>query len=192
MSKVTRELNHRLYVIKRLKSYLLKPQLKTVANGIFISKLQYCLNLFCPIRQKNSDPHPTDLKDLKIVYNKLLRTLTGNAISDKISIKQMLAEMNWSSINQLSIQTRLEQAWKAIHIKDHPLASLFKMKENNGYTLRNRESQFQQSIPSRLKERSFCYPTVRLWNNAPNFIKEAKSFKEAKKLIRKYSKNFPI
>ena len=110
MSKVTRELNHRLYVIKRLKSYLLKPQLKTVANGIFISKLQYCLNLFCPIRQTISDPHPTELKDLKIVYNKLLRTLTGNAISDKISIKQMLAEMNWSSIKQLSIQTRLEQA----------------------------------------------------------------------------------
>jgi len=39
-SKVTKEFNHRLCVIKRLKPYLLKPQLKTVANGIFISKLQ--------------------------------------------------------------------------------------------------------------------------------------------------------
>ena len=63
---------------------------------------------------ENSLVKTTELKDLKIVYSKLLRTLTGNAISDKISIKQMLAEMNWSSINQLSIQTRLEQAWKAI------------------------------------------------------------------------------
>jgi len=74
----------------------------------------------------------------------------------------MLAEMNWSSINQLSIQTRSEQAWKAIHIKDHPLASLSKMKENNCHTLRTRKSQFQQSIPSRLKDRSFGYPAVRL------------------------------
>ena len=56
---------------------------------------------------------------MKVVYNKLLRVLTGNGILDKISIKKMLAELNWPSINQLSIQTRLEQAWKAVNIKDH-------------------------------------------------------------------------
>ena len=104
----------------------------------------------------------------------------------------MLTKMNWSSLNQLSIQTRLEQAWKAINIKDHPLASLFIMKENNGYTLRTRKNQLQLSFPSRLKDRSFCYPTARLWNNAPNVIKEAKSFEKAKKLIGNYSKKFPI
>ena len=104
----------------------------------------------------------------------------------------MLKELNWPSLNQLSIQTRLEQAWKAINIKDHPLASLFIMKENNGYTLRTRKNQLQLSFPSRLKDRSFCYPTARLWNNAPNVIKEAKSFEKAKKLIGKYSKKFPI
>ena len=59
----------------------------------------------------------------------------------------MLTEMKWSSINQLSIPTRLEQALKAIHIKDHPLASLLTMKENNCYTLRTRKSQFQLSLP---------------------------------------------
>ena len=104
----------------------------------------------------------------------------------------MLKELSWSSLNQLSIQTRLEQAWKAIHNKGHPLASLFIMKENNGYTLRTRKNQLQLIFSSRLKDRSFCYPTTRLWNNAPNFIKEAQSFQEAKKLIRKYSKKFPI
>ena len=104
----------------------------------------------------------------------------------------MHTEMNLFSINQLSIQTRLEQAWKAIHIKDHPLASLFTMKENNCYTLRSRKNQLQLSLPSRLKDRSFCYPTARLWNNAPNVIKEAKSFEKAKKLIGNYSKKFPI
>ena len=64
------------------------------------------------------------------------------------------------------------------------------MKENNGYTLRTSKSQFQLSIPSRLKDRSFCYPTARLWNNAPNFIKEAKSFKEAKKTDKKILEKF--
>ena len=127
-----------------------------------------------------------------MLYNKLLQILTGKGIFEKISIKKMLAELNWPSINQLSIQTRLEQAWKAINIKDHPLASLFTMKESCCYNLRSSRNQFQISYPSRLKERSFCYPTARLWNDAPNFIKEAQSFQEAKRLIRIYSKQFPI
>ena len=110
ISKVTKNLCHRLYIIKRLKSYLLTPQLKRIADGIFISKLRYCLNLFCPIRIKHYDPHPTQITELKVVYNKLLRIVTGNGILDKISVKKMLAEINWPSINQLSIQTRLEQA----------------------------------------------------------------------------------
>ena len=127
-----------------------------------------------------------------MVYNKLLRILTGNGILDKISVKKMLAEINWPSINQLSIQTRLEQAWKAVNITDHPLVFLFTMKESCCYTLRSSLNQFQLSYPSRLKDRSFCYPTARLWNAAPNLIKEAQNFQEAKKLIRIYSKQFPI
>ena len=77
-----------------------------------------------------------------MVYNNLLRILTGNGILEKINIMKMLAERKWPSINQLSIHTRLEQAWKAVNIKDHPLASLFTMKETNCYTLTISLNQF--------------------------------------------------
>ena len=39
---------------------------------------------------------------------------------------------------------------------------------------------------------SFTYDAAKLWNNAPNNIKNCKTLFSAKKEIRKYAQSFPV
>ena len=100
-------LNSRLYIIRRLKSHLpLKSVLKLV-DGLFTSKIRYCLQLLGKVRTKAEDPECADFKAIQLVQNKLLRSLNGTSIKDRVSTASLLVKFGVQSVNQLNAQVKL-------------------------------------------------------------------------------------
>ena len=113
-------LNQRLFILRRMKSQLLTPGLRKIAESLFNSKIWYGLQLCIKIRWHDSDTTPKLLKDLQLSKNKMLRLLNGSRISDRISTASLLTKFNMLSVNQINAQIKLSEMWKAVNDEDHP------------------------------------------------------------------------
>lgn len=191
---LNRDLNYRLFTLRRLSNHIPLRLLKQVADGIFMSKLRYGLAVFCPIRLDEQEPRSTLIDPIKVTFNKVIRLLTRKKLSDKVSIKSMLEKLGWLSLNQLCTEVRLIEAWKALNTPDSPLSSIVQIKETNlsVCTRSTTNQRIEQSCPNKLAENSFGYPTARAWNNAPTYISQAKTLYQAKQLIRNFVKILPL
>ena len=100
----------------------------------------------------------------------------------------MLDKLGWLSLNQISCEVRLIEVWKSLNLENYCLNNLFeKVNSRNENRI-----QLKALFKSRLRENSFHYPSVRLWNSAPQTITHSKSELQARKAIRDYVKLLPI
>ena len=86
-----------------------------LVDGLFTSKIRYGLQLYGRVRVSEQDPENTELKSIQLVQNKLLRTLNGTRVKDKISTRSLLNKFNMLAVNQLNAQIKLLEMWKNIH-----------------------------------------------------------------------------
>ena len=119
----------------------------------------------------------------------MLRLLNGVARKDKVSIASMLSKLGWLSINQLVAEVRLVEVWKALNTKN-TLSNLFEKVE--GTTRASQNNKIKVVKNSQLRENSFVYPTVKLWNSAPVSVTRAETEIKAKKGIREFVKSLPL
>ena len=109
-----------------------------------------------------------------------------------MSIKSMLDKIGWLSINQLASEVRLIEVWKSLNQENYSLKSLFeKVNNNQPNTRASIKIRLKSGFKSRLRENSFHYPSVKLWNSAPSTIFNAQTESEARKAIRAFVKNLP-
>ena len=73
------------------------------------------------MRIHETDPSNSEMDDIQLIQNKLLRFLNGSKLKDMISTKSMLIKMNLLSINQTNAQIKLIEMWKATNIEDYPI-----------------------------------------------------------------------
>ena len=85
--------------------------------------------LYCPVQIEDGDPLSGSISELRKVFNDCLRLLSGKVISDEVSIKSMLEDLGWLSLNQLAAETRLIEAWKTVHLDD--CSGIWEAKRNN-------------------------------------------------------------
>ena len=189
LSKLEGYLRQRLFTLRRIEQHIPLSLLKRVADGIFMSKLRYGIAIMWPVRMEESDPEPTATKGVKVVFNDMLRLLNGVARKDKVSIKSLLSKLGWLSINQLVAEVRLMEVWKALNTNSS-LSGLFEKVE--GGTRAAESNKIKVALNSQLRENSFVYPTVKLWNSAPRSITLAKTQLKAKKEIRQFVKSLPL
>ena len=78
----------------------MKSILKMV-DGIFISKVRYGIQLLGKVRLNDQEPECGDLNAIQMVMNKLLRTLNGSKVVNRISTESLLVKFGISSVNQL-------------------------------------------------------------------------------------------
>ena len=170
--------------------------LKTIADGIFLSQVRYGLPLYCPLRLQQNDPNPVILMQLKKVFNDCLRLLTNKNWEDHASIREMLEELKWSSINQLCAETRLIEAWKTVHEEEYCMQDVLSIKKKSEQmTMATRSSgteRLEQGVINKFTNGRFVNPTARIWNECPKEIKEEIKFERAKVLIKEYCKTLPI
>ena len=119
--------------------------------------------------------------------------LCGVKRLDCISVKTMLDRLGWLSINQLAAEVRLIEVWKSINNSEYSLSHIFSRFESSTLTTRAQQSQrLKNCLKSSYRENSFQYPSVLLWNLAPNSVTKAVSEKSARKAIRAFVKSMPL
>ena len=165
-------------------------QLKTTADGIFISLIRYALPLWYPTRISHDDPRSGSIQRIEIEFNKCLRLLNKCKLEDKVSIEKMLENLEWLSINQLSAEIRLIEAWKAANSEGYCLGETLVKQHKRGYATRSNDVVlFDLGANDIHGSTGFVNTTAKLWNRSPVEIKKASTLDQAKREIRKFVKS---
>ena len=179
------ELRFRLYKLRKLEQSLPKSLLKKVADGICNSILRYGLGIFCPIRMKETDPVPSSMSGIRVVFNDVLRLLCNSKREQYTPINDMLKKLGWMSINQLACEVRLVETWKALNNENYCLSDIFERTENGPHNTRSSNKiKLKSYFKTRIRESSFQQPSVQLWNAAPVEVTKACSESKARSEIR--------
>ena len=142
------------------------------------------------MRTKIEDPHSSAVKGIKVLFNRMLRILCGTVKQDRVSVKRMLEQLGWLSINQVAAEIRLTEVWKALNL-NNGLTDLFEKVQGSTRAATPNRIQLKGQN-SKLKENSFLYPSVKLWNMAPLTIVMTKTESNARKAIRSFAKSLPL
>ena len=164
-----------------------------MVDGIFISKIRYGLQLLGKVRLSVQDPVCADLKEIQLIQNKLLRSLNGSKIKDKIPTQHLLNKFGMLSVNQLNAQVKLLEMWKALNVGDYPLT----IKRQNvpviGVATRASENGRPIEIgKSNTMKNTSTSDAIRIWNLAPDSVTDATSLYQVKNAIRCYVKCLPV
>ena len=193
IEKLESKLRSRLYSLRKMEQQVPKSLLKDIADSIFGSILRYALGLFCPIGINPNDPNPTSITGIKVIYHDVLRLLCNSKRKNHTSIESMLDQLGWLSINQLASEIRLLEVWKGLNQENYCMNEIFeKAESNNGKTRSAGLNKLKTVFKSKIRENSFAYPSVQLWNSAPSDITTETKESRARKAIRKYVKTLPI
>ena len=144
--------------------------------------------MYCPIRIKETDPTHSSINAIRVTYNDVLRLLCKSRRDERKPIKEMLDKLGWLSLNQMSCEVRLIEVWKSLNVENYCLKDIFEKIQSRNENRIKLKSGFK----SRLRENSFHYPSVQIWNAAPQTITHAKSESTARKAIRDFVKTLPV
>ena len=93
---------------------------------------------------------------------------------------------------KLAIEIKMIEAWKMMNDPEYPI-QLERVPHNGGennQTLRPSSlKEVKDNSRTKIGENSFCISAARLWNNAPQEIKECTTLAQAKKTIKEFSIN---
>ena len=88
---VRTSLNQLLFVIRRIARQIPQDKLINVLHSLWVSKLRYGLQLCTSTRITSDKTRTANEKSLQLTQNRMIRAINGSKISNKISIKSMLA-----------------------------------------------------------------------------------------------------
>ena len=190
---VVSTLNQRLFIIRRLANHLSTPKLIKVAQSIWMSKLRYGLQLFSEVRMHEEQSKSMDMQVMQVAQNKLLRVLTGTKKLDCRKIEDLLKEVKMMSVNQTAAQIKLTEMWKAVHDNSYPIKVQMKSSQEKGMSTRScTRGQVVEVGSSTKRIKSFIGSASRLWNVAPEKIKNASTIWMAKAEIKKFCLSLPF
>ena len=115
VAKVTSEVTYALSVLKRLRDVIGLKELRTIADGLVMSKLRYCLPIYGAefLRLRDTDPQSVLILRMQRAQNDMLRILTRKRRRHHVRVVDMLKETKFLSINQSIAYSLLVEAWKA-------------------------------------------------------------------------------
>ena len=169
------------------------PAILKLVDGLFMSKIRYGLQLYGKVRLTEECPKCENFKVIQKMQNDLLRFLSGNKVSDKVSIKCLLEKFKTISVNQLNAQIKLLEIWKSLNLEDYPLQIRQQEKEENVATTRAAARGRPIAIGrSTLTQSSCVSDAIKLWNSAPSDVTDSLTIYRAKTQIKKFVKTLPI
>ena len=159
-----------------------------VVQSIWMSKLRYGLQLCNQVRLTPDDPSNALMNAVQIAQKKMLRMLDRVSLKDHVSSDLLLAKYNLPSVNQLATQIKLIEGWKCTNIEQYPL----KLEPNNpNKAVTDRTSSIkicEYEAKTAAAKMSFSRDCAKLWNVAPDSIKQASTLGRAKSEIKKFCK----
>jgi len=190
VEKLTSEVNYALSVLRRLSDQLGKKELKTIADGLVMSKIRYCLPVFAAesLRFHESDPQSSVVQKVQRLQNDMLRVITQNRRRDRIRISDMLSSTGFMSVNQTTSYSLLIELWKAREFNVPVLKDLLEKRRDDERILRSDSASKVQTI-GRDKLALNC---ERLWNLASSKFKSTNLLSVAKIEAKKLAITLPV
>ena len=186
-------LNSRLFKIRRIANQIPHIHRRKLINSLWMSKLRYGLQLCSRVRCEENEPKTNNMRIAQIAQNKMLRFLDGSRLKDRRRIKDMLDRVELPSVNQLAATVKLTEAWKTVNVDNYPISLLpTKVKMSEHMVRSGTRKQFNEYAKLKVSKSSFVYDAAKLWNQAPQTIKDCKSLQSAKRTINQYCKSLPI
>ena len=97
------------------------------------------------------------------------------------------------SINQMNAQIKLTEGWKISNIPNYPTKWAKKSTaEDERQTRSTSSNHIPESAKSTKTQAGFNNDAKKLWNKAPQDIKDCSSLQMAKKAIKTFVKQLPI
>lgn len=190
ISDIQHSLNHRLYQLRKIRSKISSKQLNIIGHGLAMSKLNYACSTFANSYLDSEDrlSFVDNNKKLQKCQNDLLRVITKNSLKDKKSVKSMLDETGYLSVNQMVAKQQLLSGWNIIRNEIEPLNSMIKGGWNSEISMRARSQN--QIRPNFVSDTSFPVQLKKLWNHEDNQIfREAESKSSARRLANEFVSN---
>jgi len=136
---INSKINYTTSVLWRLRKVLGSGELRLLADGLFMSRIRYCLPVFGieSLRTNDNEPTSSTMSELQKAQNDVLRIITGRKRRDHIKIADMLKDTGFLSVNQTLAYACLMEMWKARSFNIPVLGDLFDRKRNDSRTLRS-------------------------------------------------------
>ena len=157
-NSLIRALVIRINALKRIKHVASFKFRLIIANGIFISKLLYCLPLFGGVEENM-------LNSLQVVQNEAARTVTK--LSRYTSTAELLKQTGWLSVRQMAFFYSVLMVHK-IKNSDKPAYLASKLRNNYQYDTRNSRVNIIQQGPEFRAKRALTMNSWR-WYASKNF-----------------------
>ena len=186
-------LNSRLYLIKRLSNSIEMKRLKKIADSLYMSKIRYGIQLYGRVRTTAVETEQKLIGSIQVAQNKLARFLNGNKLTDKIPTSQIYKELNLQSVNQINAQIKLLDVWKAHQFDRHP--TKYPRRNDTNPEQRTRSAvtnKLDEAVGGKIITTTCINDAAKLWNGAPDTIKNCVSIYSVKKCIKAYTSTLPL
>ena len=121
------------------------------------------------------------------------RLLNGNSLLDKIPTTKIFKDLNIPSVNQINAQTKLLQVWKSQQSETFPIQWVRRNEAiQDRRTRASKENLVTEYVGGHTLMATFISDAARVWNLAPESIKNCTSLLMAKKRIKEFSLTLPI
>ena len=160
-----------------------------------MSKLRYGLQLCNKVRLNENDPKNNCMLSLQVAQNEMLRIMNGSSLKDHTTTQSLFNKFNLPSVNQLSAEIKIIEAWKIMNIQDYPI-KLWPNEPNrstNGREVRGTSiRELKEDSSTKIGKTCFVIDTARLWNQSPAEIKMANTLNQAKTAIKNIANHYPL
>ena len=184
-------LDQRIGLLRRLAHHVPRQHLRPIAEGLCISKVRYCLPAFASPRMSETDPLCGQMACLQKKINNVMRIITGNRLEDKVSIADLSAKSGIMTVNRMAVSSILREMWTVINLQPDSELREQLLDKRSSTTISTR-SLAAGMLELTKPVQSFACRGAKLWNRAPNTIKNAKTKHVAKKEIKCFLKKVPL
>ena len=187
------QLSKRVGMLCKLSRILPKDGFITIVNGIFMSKLMYCLQLYGTVwglqtlqdgQRRHYSFTKSHLHILQVLQNKVLRLITGKGYLTPVN--DLLEQSGMLSVNQLIAYTTLCTIFKTKHCGEPKY--LEERIRARGYGRKGNEHDIIFKYNLQLSREAFMYQGSKLWNNLPSQIRTEEKLSSFKRQVKEWIK----
>ena len=193
------QLSQRLGILRKISGVASQKKLKMIAQGLFYSKLAYCLPLFSNTwgldhyrdqQTRFSSFTKEDNRKLQVIQNQVARlTVDKRELQGKLNMptKELLHLSGDLSVHQLGAMNTVNLT-KKIMMTQKPtyLSQRLLVSDNRGTRLGNTVAPDNSSLG--LAREGFIYRGTKLFNLLPDYLKQESSMNKFKKIIKVWIK----
>ena len=186
INQLQSSLNQRVALLRRLKQWLPIGSLGQIAQGLILSKIRYGLSVFGQPRLEETDPLTNQCQPLQTIVNNVMRLISGKKLSDRVPIRDLHACTGIPSVNQMTVQAMLMEAWKMMH--GHSGLKMFEKVDGVTRAASAGDVKIPKSVGNKIN--GYAYYASKIWNNTDAEIRNIENLTSVKPKIKRYAAGF--